>query len=192
MEITGGCLCGGTRYVLKSRPIALVDCHCIDCRRSAGAPYVQWGSVPRKDLVRQTVSRAKSRMRIGFFRLLLVAAHICFLRTVKSRTRLISRLRRLTIRRRLRRKKRSSSKINCPGLLSTNQSHRFKQSRRRSLTTGGGRTGLVVALPAANLLDLGRQRLVLVFEILASLLTGGLGFLFELSVRCGSSTVHQP
>jgi hypothetical protein len=51
MEITGGCLCGGTRYVLKSRPIALVDCHCIDCRRSAGAPYVQWGSVPRKDLV---------------------------------------------------------------------------------------------------------------------------------------------
>jgi hypothetical protein len=37
--------------VLKSRPSALVDCHCIDCRRSAGAPYVQWGSVPRKDLV---------------------------------------------------------------------------------------------------------------------------------------------
>jgi hypothetical protein len=37
--------------VLKSRPFALVDCHCIDCRRSAGAPYVQWGSVPRADLV---------------------------------------------------------------------------------------------------------------------------------------------
>ena len=51
MEFTGGCFCGGTRYVLKSRPIALVDCHCIDCRRSAGAPYVQWGSVPRQDLV---------------------------------------------------------------------------------------------------------------------------------------------
>src|ERR1051325_3897244 len=51
MEIIGGCLCGGTRYVLKSRPVALVDCHCIDCRRSAGAPYVQWGSVPRKDVI---------------------------------------------------------------------------------------------------------------------------------------------
>jgi hypothetical protein len=51
MEFTGGCVCGGTRYVLKSRPFALVDCHCIDCRRSVGAPYVQWGSVPRKDLV---------------------------------------------------------------------------------------------------------------------------------------------
>jgi len=37
--------------VLKSRPFALIDCHCIDCRRSAGAPYVTWGSVPRKDLV---------------------------------------------------------------------------------------------------------------------------------------------
>ncbi len=51
MEITGGCVCGGTRYVLKSRPFALIDCHCIDCRRSAGAPYVTWGSVPRVDLV---------------------------------------------------------------------------------------------------------------------------------------------
>src|SRR4029453_12484063 len=51
MEITGGCVCGGTRYVLKSRPFELGDCHCIDCRRSAGAPYVTWGSVPRADLV---------------------------------------------------------------------------------------------------------------------------------------------
>ena len=37
--------------MLKSRPVALVDCHCIDCRRSAGAPYVQWGSVPREELL---------------------------------------------------------------------------------------------------------------------------------------------
>ena len=37
--------------MLKSRPFALIDCHCIDCRRSAGAPYVTWGSVPREDLV---------------------------------------------------------------------------------------------------------------------------------------------
>src|SRR5213075_1419498 len=50
MEFTGGCVCGGTRYVLKSTPFALGDCHCIDCRRSSGAPYVTWGSVPREDL----------------------------------------------------------------------------------------------------------------------------------------------
>src|SRR4029453_12895333 len=51
MDLTGGCVCGGTRYVLNGRPIALIDCHCIDCRRSAGAPYITWGSVPREDLV---------------------------------------------------------------------------------------------------------------------------------------------
>ena len=50
-RFTGGCVCGGTRYVLKSRPVAGADCHCIDCRRSAGAPYVTWGAVPREDLV---------------------------------------------------------------------------------------------------------------------------------------------
>jgi hypothetical protein len=60
MEFTGGCVCGGTRYVLKSWPFALVDCHCIDCRRSAGAPYVQWGSVPRADLI-VTVTKGEPR-----------------------------------------------------------------------------------------------------------------------------------
>ena len=50
MEFTGGCVCGGTRYVLKNRPFSLGNCHCIDCRRSAGAPYVTWGSVRREDL----------------------------------------------------------------------------------------------------------------------------------------------
>ena len=50
MEYTGGCLCGGTRYVLRRAPSAGGDCHCIDCRRSAGASYVTWGSVPRQDL----------------------------------------------------------------------------------------------------------------------------------------------
>jgi hypothetical protein len=58
MAITGGCVCGGTRYVLKSRPVAVVDCHCVDCRRSAGAPYVQWGSVPRAELI---VTKAEPR-----------------------------------------------------------------------------------------------------------------------------------
>ena len=58
MELTGGCVCGGTRYVLKSRPIAVLDCHCIDCQRSAGAPYITWGSVPREDLV---VTKGESR-----------------------------------------------------------------------------------------------------------------------------------
>ena len=46
---TGGCLCGNVRYVLKSEPGSVVDCHCIDCRRSSGAPFVTWGTVPKHD-----------------------------------------------------------------------------------------------------------------------------------------------
>src|SRR5437867_13339761 len=69
MEITGGCVCGGTRYALTSASFSLGDCHCIDCRRSAGAPYVTWGSVRREDLV---VTRGEPRKvahanRLGSF-----------------------------------------------------------------------------------------------------------------------------
>lgn len=49
MEWSGGCLCGRTRYVLAEEPWDLNDCHCIDCRRSSGAPYVTWGSVRREN-----------------------------------------------------------------------------------------------------------------------------------------------
>jgi hypothetical protein len=45
----GGCLCGKVRYVLKSEPGSLLDCHCIDCRRSSGAPYITWGTVATQD-----------------------------------------------------------------------------------------------------------------------------------------------
>ncbi len=44
-SIEGGCLCGGTRYRLLTAPVGVGDCHCIDCRRASGAPYVTWGSV---------------------------------------------------------------------------------------------------------------------------------------------------
>jgi len=30
--------------------LAVVDCHCIDCQKSAGAPYVTWGTLRRQDL----------------------------------------------------------------------------------------------------------------------------------------------
>jgi hypothetical protein len=47
MTFTGGCLCGGVRYELQEPPFGTVDCHCLDCRRSSGAPYVTWGMVHR-------------------------------------------------------------------------------------------------------------------------------------------------
>ena len=46
---TGGCLCGKVRYILEREPDNIVDCHCMDCRRSSGAPYVAWGTVSRQD-----------------------------------------------------------------------------------------------------------------------------------------------
>lgn len=46
-SVDGGCLCGGFRYTLRAEPTGLGDCHCVDCRRSSGAPFVTWGTVPR-------------------------------------------------------------------------------------------------------------------------------------------------
>ncbi|HEX2854738.1 MAG TPA: GFA family protein [Opitutaceae bacterium] len=48
--IEGGCLCGKTRYRLLAGPDYLNDCHCIDCRKSSGAPFVSWGTVERAKL----------------------------------------------------------------------------------------------------------------------------------------------
>ena len=42
----GGCLCGGVRYRLHREPKRGSDCHCEDCQRASGAPYVTWCSVP--------------------------------------------------------------------------------------------------------------------------------------------------
>jgi hypothetical protein len=44
MDITGGCLCGKTRYSVAAELYSLNNCHCVDCRRSSGAPFVTWGS----------------------------------------------------------------------------------------------------------------------------------------------------
>jgi hypothetical protein len=49
--IEGGCVCGGVRYRLEAAPAQVNDCHCLDCRRSSGAPFVTWGSVERSQLV---------------------------------------------------------------------------------------------------------------------------------------------
>jgi len=83
-----------------------------------------------KTLSSLKASRAKLRTRIGFVRLPHVAELICFSKMRKIRTRSISRLRRWTIRHRLRRRKRSSSKTNCRGLNSTSRFRRFRKLRR--------------------------------------------------------------
>ena len=44
-EITameGGCGCGAVRYRVTGAPQWASHCHCRDCRRTAGAPYVTY------------------------------------------------------------------------------------------------------------------------------------------------------
>ncbi|MEO7167580.1 MAG: GFA family protein [Spartobacteria bacterium] len=46
-RIEGGCLCGAVRYRLGAAPTRVSDCHCLDCRRASGAPFVTWGEMQR-------------------------------------------------------------------------------------------------------------------------------------------------
>jgi hypothetical protein len=47
--ICGGCLCGAVRYEGVGEPYNITHCHCEDCRKSAGAPFVTWASFRRDD-----------------------------------------------------------------------------------------------------------------------------------------------
>lgn len=47
--ILGGCLCGAVRYEAAGTPYNLTCCHCADCRRSSGAPFVAWASFRQDD-----------------------------------------------------------------------------------------------------------------------------------------------
>jgi hypothetical protein len=48
--ICGGCLCGSVRYEASGEPYNITHCHCEDCRRSSGAPFVTWASFARPGL----------------------------------------------------------------------------------------------------------------------------------------------
>ena len=36
---SGGCACGAIRYTSANAPLAMINCHCIDCQLSSGAPF---------------------------------------------------------------------------------------------------------------------------------------------------------
>lgn len=40
IQLEGGCLCGAVRYVLTAQPNFVYFCHCRDCQRESGSPFV--------------------------------------------------------------------------------------------------------------------------------------------------------
>ena len=45
--LAGGCFCGAIRYETTETPFNETNCHCSICRRTTGAPFVAWFSMPR-------------------------------------------------------------------------------------------------------------------------------------------------
>lgn len=49
-NITGGCLCGQVRYSGNADPVFTGICHCTDCQKFSGAPFVTVIGVPKAAL----------------------------------------------------------------------------------------------------------------------------------------------
>jgi hypothetical protein len=47
IEHRAGCLCGQVRIVAAGAPLRRSLCHCLDCRKSHGAPFVAFAIFPR-------------------------------------------------------------------------------------------------------------------------------------------------
>lgn len=47
--LEGGCFCGRIRYQAGGEPFNETNCHCTNCRRTTGAPFVTWFSVSRPE-----------------------------------------------------------------------------------------------------------------------------------------------
>lgn len=47
VQLTGGGHCGTIRYAIDGEPMAVSHCHCTDCRRATGAPFITWITLPR-------------------------------------------------------------------------------------------------------------------------------------------------
>jgi hypothetical protein len=48
--LRGQCFCGAVRYEVAGSPRFETNCHCTNCRRTSGAPFVAWFTVFTADL----------------------------------------------------------------------------------------------------------------------------------------------
>ena len=116
MEYTGAVSVGERVTSLRALPLLWAIVIASIAGEAPVRPRSHGGSVPREDRTSQKASRAECHMQVAFAASQRAAARICFSKTAKIPTRSMSRLRRSIIQHRSRRKKPSSSKINCPGL----------------------------------------------------------------------------
>ena len=61
---SGGCACGSIRYSRSRGPIAMLNCHCLDCQRSSGAPFAS-GFIMRVPDIAITGTRKTYSVRAG-------------------------------------------------------------------------------------------------------------------------------
>ncbi|MBO0661344.1 GFA family protein [Jiella sp. MQZ9-1] len=47
---TGGCRCGAVRFTASAEPHYTAICHCVDCRRASGAPFLAFVGFYRSQL----------------------------------------------------------------------------------------------------------------------------------------------
>ena len=50
ISLEGGCLCGAVRYKLNAKPHYVYFCHCRDCQKESGSPFVTDMNVDRTAL----------------------------------------------------------------------------------------------------------------------------------------------
>jgi hypothetical protein len=48
--IEGSCACGKIKYIGSETPTSMTNCHCRQCQKLAGAPYLTWAAVRRTSL----------------------------------------------------------------------------------------------------------------------------------------------
>jgi hypothetical protein len=52
--IEGSCACGKIKYTGSAMPTSMTNCHCRQCQKLAGAPYLTWAAVERTSLTWNT------------------------------------------------------------------------------------------------------------------------------------------
>lgn len=60
-ELTGGCACGAVRYRMRTAPMIVHCCHCLDCQRQTGSAFVL-NALTEADRVEVTGETAVSSM----------------------------------------------------------------------------------------------------------------------------------